>query len=360
MKNIFLKLISLILCVPFILGLVACNDSDNERTEPGTTTKESPDPTDPTPTETAPAPTETEPAETTAPEETPKTPKELLDGKRVIFIGNSYIYYGQSVLTISKSTLKQPPRENDKGFFYQLCKANGAEVNVTNWTFGSHALYDLFGNECSISGCNSVRHEKYLTNPYYDYVIVSPGGKTASEKNIAKDFDYIIDFFTKANPNVKIVCLGNHGCRGYNSSKTPLPGIYNYYKTLEDKGVIIADWGGIMAGILDGTYKIEGSTINYNNKTFLVKDGYHPNQLSGYITTLTAYCAITGQSAVGQTYDFVNNTSINSEFGFSYYIDKRYNSASETNYTSVFKSKSEMLAIQEIIDKYLAEKPYRN
>ena len=48
-----------------------------------------------------------------------------LDGKKVIFIGNSFIYYGQVVLEKSQKYLKQSSRENDMGYFHQICAENG-------------------------------------------------------------------------------------------------------------------------------------------------------------------------------------------------------------------------------------------
>ena len=69
--------------------------------------------------------------------------------KKIIFIGNSYSYYGNMVQFYSwdvsdkKTLLKRFTQE--KGGFYQLCKQNGVNFSVTNWTFGSHTLQDLFG-----------------------------------------------------------------------------------------------------------------------------------------------------------------------------------------------------------------------
>ena len=53
---------------------------------------------------------------------------EKLDGKKVLIIGNSFCYYGHAVLRDGNTVLTQEQRSNDKGFFYQLCKSQGAEV----------------------------------------------------------------------------------------------------------------------------------------------------------------------------------------------------------------------------------------
>ena len=283
-----------------------------------------------------------------------------LDGKRVIFLGNSYVYYGQTVLNRHRSVLGQAERMRDKGYFYQLCRLRGAEVDVTNWTFGGHGLCDLFGAPCAHHGlCEGRRHELDLTDRAYDYVFASPGGGERSAASLAADFDYITRFFREANPNVRIICFGNLGAHGYSSFGKVLPSIYGYYPTLEDMGVTIADWGGIIKGIIDGRYAVSGGTQSYSASTFVVKDGFHPNQLTGYITSLTAYCAVTGERAEGMPYAFCGDGAVHPRFDRTAYLDKYYNSPEETNYPAVLDSPADMLGIQRLIDWYLAEKPYR-
>ena len=338
------SIIALALCMSSLLGLIACTGGE----VPAETTENEVVTTEP----------ETTIEETTEMEEIEK--KVSLDGKRVIFIGNSYVYYGRTVINKSSSIMTQAERENDKGFFYQLCKENGYEVNVTNWTFGGHGLADLFGAPCahSTSACKGTRHENELKNRYYDYVFVSPGGGNRSAQTIADDFDYIINFFKEANPDVTIVCLGNLGCHGYSSFGTDLPAIYNYYPTLAEKGVIVADWGGLVYRIMHGVWSVPGGSQTYGENTFIVKDGYHPNMLAGYITTLMAYCAVTGESAVGQSYDFCNNPRLNAKFNFKDYVSDYYTDSKPTNFPEIFKSEGDMKGIQELIDRYLAEKTY--
>ena len=338
------SIIALVLCISSLLGLVACAGGE----VPAETTENEIITTEP----------ETTIEETTEMEETKE--KVSLDGKRVIFIGNSYVYYGRSVLNVSSSVMTQAERENDKGFFYQLCKENGMEVNVTNWTFGGHGLADFFGAPCahSSSACRGTRHEDELKNRYYDYVFVSPGGGERQASTLPDDFDYLIKFFREANPDVKIVCLANLGCHGYSSFGTDLPAIYNYYPTLADKGVIMADWGGLVYRIMHGIYTVPGGTQTYGKNTFIVKDGFHPNMLAGYITTLMAYCAVTGESAVGQTYDFCNDMRVHTKFSFANYVKEYYTESKTTNFPDVFASEGDMRGIQELVDKYLAEKTY--
>ncbi len=308
---------------------------------------------------TDPAPAATEPA-TEPVTEAPEPPEPVsLDGKSVIIIGNSYVYNGKTVITQSSSLYTQAARSNDKGYFYQICKANGQNVTVTNWTFGGHGLTNLFDGACGYSSCpiKDRCHEDFLTDKYYDYVIVSPGGGSTTANNILTDFDYIINFFKKANPDVKIICLANLGVHGYSSFGTDYPEVYNNYKAIEDKGVIFADWGGVVARILRGEYSVPGATLDYTQNTFIVKDGYHPNMLSGYLAALTAYCAVTGEKAEGQPYDFYGDTSLHSTFNVSSYITSSY-IGRNTNFDKVFASAEDMKGLQQLVDMALNEKLY--
>lgn len=347
------NLLAAILCLTLSFGIFSCSGNGNGD---GTSATEQPTVTPDVTTQGEPTSAET----TTAKEnEAPAPEKVDLNGKKILIIGNSYVYYGKSVISKGTSVTDQASRSNDKGFFYQLCRENGYEVSVTNWTFGGHGLYDFCANPCSQSGCNGIMHQKFLTDPVFDYVLISPGGGDKSEKNIAETFGELIDFFTAANPNVRIVCLGNLGAHGYSSFGTVEPGIYTYYKELEKKGVIIADWGGLVNGIIDGEYKVEGAKQPYSKKTFIVKDGFHPNPLAGYITTLMAYCAITGDSPIGQEYKFCFDKTVNAKFDMEDFISDYYVNGN-TNFLDVFKSESDMAGIQKLVDEYLKAKPYQS
>ncbi len=284
--------------------------------------------------------------------------KWILDDKKVIFIGNSHIYRGMTVIEKELSVLDQQSRSNDTGYFYQLCKKNGCDVSVTNWTFSGHGLFHTFGGEpCTYnSSCKGEIHEDYLTDRYFDYVFINAGTGTNSEASFLDDFEYIMNFFKSANPNVKFVCLGTASSYGCNQTNTAYPGVTGSYDTLREKGVIIADWGKVITGIIDGDYTVPGAQYDYTKSSFIVSDEYHANALTGYITTLTAYCAVTGESAYGQPYEFYNDTSLNAKFNITNYINKYYtNGASDTNFEEIFESESDMRGIQQVIDIYLSE-----
>ena len=293
-----------------------------------------------------------------------------LDGKKIIFVGNSYTYYGQTVLEKSQAFLTQQSRMGDVGYFYQLCKANGMNVEVTNWTFGGHGLKNLFGGSCTADrGCDGKDHKAYLTDANYDYVVIQPGSGSTSDSAIKEDMEMVMNFFRAANPNVKFAILVPYSHHGTLVDSPYLhKNILNSLKTLAADGVTVVDWGGLVIDIVNGTVKVPDATQEYVKNTFVIRksstDGYHPNQLSGYITTLMTYCALTGASAVGQPYDFCNNGALRPAggstkfFSFSSFISTYYTNGATTNYPNVFASKTDMTGIQSLIDSHLAAKKY--
>ena len=72
-----------------------------------------------------------------------------LDGKKILFTSNSLTYYGQTVLGSAGAANLVTKKQNDKGYFYQFCKENGATVNVANWTFSGHVFSEVFGGVCA-------------------------------------------------------------------------------------------------------------------------------------------------------------------------------------------------------------------
>lgn len=71
-------------------------------------------------------------------------------------------------------------------------------------------------------------------------------------------------------------------------------------------------------------------------------DGYHPNYLTGYLTALMTYCAITGNSAHGADFKFVNTEK-------TYYT---YENAT-SNFDQILSSWPDMKALQALINKYI-------
>lgn len=276
----------------------------------------------------------------------------MLNGKKIIFIGNSYIYWGKTVL--ESKTLTQKERQNDKGYFYQLCKKMGAEVEVTNWTFSGHAIGHLFSNECSKCSCD---HKSYLEDRYYDYVVVSPGAESIFDKTLSK----VMNFFKETNPDVKFIVMGTACSYGYNSTYGDK---YTYQKDIladfEDQGILIADWGGLMDGIVRGEYTVPNATQTYSLNSFIVKDGKHGTMLTGYLEAMFVYCVITGESATALPYDFCLDTSVRKEFNADTFLSKNTSTTYKTNFVEIFKSEADMNGIQQLVDWAIENKPYRS
>ena len=272
-----------------------------------------------------------------------------LDGKRVLFVGDSFLFTGRAVLLNKEVT--EEGRRYDTGYFYQLCKAKGAEVAVTNWTYGGTGLSSIM--------------ESYipLFKDYtYDYVILS-GGRNSSNTYSALDktLDKYIELFRTANPNVKLFYLVTSGAHNISVKESFSMDVLNNLEKIEEKGIQVLDWGKMVADIIRGEVEVPGATLPYDKYSFVhnksLTDGFHPNQLSGYIVSMFVYCGITGESAVGLPYDFWNKGELHKQFDPVSYLTYGY-ALGPTNYQDVFASQADMEGIQKLVDQYMAEKAY--
>jgi hypothetical protein len=127
----------------------------------------------------------------------------------------------------------------------------------------------------------------------------------------------------------------------------------NQVAQLKDAGVTVVNWGEMLHGILQGTEAVPGTAQTFDSNSFIISksssDGYHPNLLTGYITVLMTYCAITGEKAEGQPWKFIDKATIEAYKGSHYTFDKN------TNFDVVLQSDSEMLGFQKLIDQYMAK-----
>lgn len=314
-----------------------------------------------------------------------KTEKNILDGKKIIFLGNSYIYYGRVVIDqgqhLTEDILQR--RTNDYGFFHQLCKQNGADVTVTNWVWGGHRLRDIISGNCAAGrghdGYNHLEDLRKLSDMNYDYVVMTPGSSKVDVETTIEDIKQIQEIFREANPNTEfILSISTQKYFQKNQTENCLEFIASIDFMEEETGVTVVDWGNVAYDIAKGIAVVENSTQEYNKNSFIVSvseaDGYHPNQLTGYIQAQMLYSAITGEKAEGEEYGFCTDENVNAAFNLENNINSRYKydnispEGSEitltgddlTNYPEIFKSPTEMLGIQKLIDKYIEEKPYKN
>lgn len=283
--------------------------------------------------------------------------REALEGKKVIFVGNSRTYYGKCVLEKGQSVFSLADRANDQGYFYQICKANGVNVSVTNFTFGNHNPSDFYSGSCAANrGHDGYNHLADLTDRNYDYVVFQ--GPQKVYPDALSECQKLMDLFLEGNPNTKFVILVHDAVHS---------GDFNWrssIKDLENAGVLVVDWGALVNDLINGTVQIPGGTQTCDKFSFIVHkseaDGYHPNVLTGYITAQMLYCALTGESAQGMDYSFWNDIQVRPEFDQNAYMAKYYAYDSNTNFADIFASEADMAGIQQLIDQYLEEKSYRN
>ena len=271
------------------------------------------------------------------------TDPKIFDGKKAIFIGNSMIYYGGVVV-------KGGYRANDSGWFTQICKANGENVTVTDCTYGSHHLYDFTAAGCKTDGCDvGVGGDllKGLDLASYDYVFMSESGD--NNANIIADVRNVMARF----PSEKTVFV--YMCHTYTYTKSHT-NISSNLANLQKEGVVIVDWGHLCYDVYSGKTAVPGAAQTYNKNTFVNNAGsdtHHPNPLSGYICAQMCYCALTGKTAVGQSFAAKSTVKYGSgSVSFDAYKGKYYTSGT-SNFDAVFNSAADMQGLQKLMDQYL-------
>lgn len=293
--------------------------------------------------------------------------KEGLSGKKIIFFGNSYTYYGKCVLTKGQDVHAQEQRMNDEGYFYQICKANGIDVNVTNFTFGAHNLTDFHPTGCAADrGHDGLNHLSYIKDFNYDYVVLQGSYDTLNNMDLLAKCEPIMKPFREANPNVKFIFLAHHIDYLINHTTQFKKEGYLWrsdIKKLAEAGILVVDWGSLVWDLMNGDAKVPGSTQEYGLSSFIISqsttDGHHENMLCGYITALMTYCAITGESAQGQPWSFTDNPNFSTDAITAHRL-KYYKINPETNFDAILNSEADMTGIQQLIDQYLAAKTYLN
>ena len=327
------KLLSLLLALTLLVSLSACGASTDAPT------------TEPVQTTTA-APTEAT---------TPQASIDALQGKRILFVGNSYTYYGRVVINQGYDVLTQKERTDNRGMFYYMCKEKGIDVEVTNWVFGGHDLTDTLGHSCTMTdtSCAGVDHLSYLTDPNFDYVCLQPYFEDEYTGDMVSHLQPMMDFFRAANPDVKFLLLVPHMTFVRNFDWR------NDFAALADVGVTICNWGGMLDDIVNKRVEVPGGTQQYFFGSFVIsqneKDGHHQNLLVGYLTAQMVYCAITGESAVGQPYTVADDSSLHPEFDMEAYQKKYYTYEPITNFVDIYRSESDMNGLQQLIDQYLTQ-----
>lgn len=276
--------------------------------------------------------------------------KETLQNKKILFLGNSYTFFGQTVIHKGYTVLTQEERSHDQGFFYQLCKANGIDVEVTNFTFGSHNITDLIGyGPCKADrDCDGKEHQQFLIDPYFDYVSMQCFTEREYKGDLVAHLKPVMDFFRQHNPQVKFLFLVPQ--MAHEKSYVWI----DQLQRLKEEGILICDWGGMLHDITQKAISVPGATMEYARASFVnTKDNHHENPLAGYITTLMAYCAITGQPCAGQSYAFCDDPNAYKTFGLEKHRKNNYPNEGDTNFVEIMRSKPDMLGLQQLAQQYL-------
>ena len=265
-----------------------------------------------------------------------------LDGQKIMFAGNSLTYYGEVVINSDGSPT------NNKGVFEKIAEFYGDKVTVTNFTYGSAGFTDG-RDKASTDGIPSSYkdyglyqlmlelHPNHYNNKdgkemdaFYDQDIVIFQQRGAS---IADSYDQVKQLAALFPEDTRFAVMITH----YDTKNTSTSSALK--KTLADGWVVIPA-GDLVTDLWNG--KIKDTEFKYTKTDFVItKDDVHPNYLTGYIKALMTYCALTGRSAEGADYSFVNRST-------GYYAN-----AAETQFEDVLASSSEMLRIQSLIDSYI-------
>ena len=294
------------------------------------------------------------------------TKADMLKDKKILMVGCSYTYYGNVVIRTDRLVGDIEARSNDEGYFYHFCRLHGADVNVVDWCYGGHGYRNIFSEKCEADReCNGVNHLANLTDYNYDYVVLqdvnwgSNNSKYIGDKNYVEYVKNLMQKFKDANPNVKFL-FSFQPAIIFQGAK--LYAWRDMVKPLEEEGLIVVDWGTLIYDIWTGAVSVPDSKYEYDKQSFIVsnskEDGYHQNMLAGYLTTLMLYCTITGETAVGQPYEFASDYTLNIEFYPTTYKKKYYKYIKETNFDEIIQDAAEMNSLQQLVDQYVRTQQY--
>ena len=281
--------------------------------------------------------------------------------KKAIFIGNSFIFWGNCVNYVyykdvpAEQDLQTRLSGEDNGYFKQVCKANGIDMTVYNFTYGGKNLEWVYANR--LDDLDS----EFLAD--IDYVFISEAGENNS--NIKQTIKKITDLF----PNAEDVAYLVHEYT-YSANLTT---ISSSLTALSNEGIKIVPWGKLVNDVHNGVTSVPGATLSYNKNSFIKNstgampthsavmslsgngDSFHQNPLSGYITAQMCFSAITGVSAQGQKYDFCWDKTLGAQYDLDNFLECNYNNGQTSNFIEIFKSPSDMAGLQKLMDQYMAQ-----
>ena len=271
--------------------------------------------------------------------------------RKAIFVGNSFIYYGGCVYTgktwrmDETESIDYARRQDDRAYFYQICKQYGVDMSVTDATHGGRILAEFTeagdGKDYPTAGIDLLGG--YDLSSYTD-VFISEAGR--NNKNFIRDIEAVMSRFS---PDANFYYL----IHNYTVSQRHNE-IYSALPYLRSKGVKIIPWGQLVYDIWVGDAEIVDAECKYNKNSFIVKqserDGFHENPLCGYICAQMCFTAMTGESAVGTDLSFCSEV-----INFDKYISDHYGfEGSTTNFPEILASR-DMEQIKKYCDEYIKQ-----
>lgn len=286
-----------------------------------------------------------------------KNSSETMSNKKAIFIGNSFIYWGGCVTFITNDEANDAIRAQggDKGYFNEVCKANGVNIDVYNYTYGGQSLSWVYNNKL-----------KNLDKTFLDsidYVFISEAG--GADENFLTTVNSIISLFPNAEQTAYL-------CHEFAYRTDDTKAIDNL-PALAEKGVKIIAWGELVCDVYNGKVEVPGATLEYNRNSFVKHstgtmpenaavtslsgngDSHHQNPLAGYITAQMCFSAISGVACEGQTYSFCSDKTIAPQYDLQNFLECQYNNGQTSNFIEIFNSPADMLGLQKLMDSYLAK-----
>ncbi len=250
-----------------------------------------------------------------------------LDGAKVMFVGNSFLYYGYCTTTKNKIVF------DDQGYFHQVAKGMGDDVYVTSVTYGGAGLKSLYSTMTTNYPNYYGKGEKMDDFYNQDFVILQQEGSNASST-----LEYAEKIMALFPPETRFGFFIHH----HNAQKNHTNVLNAAKKLRDEKGVIYISAGHVMYDIWNGKVKVPGATLSYNKNSFVVNhsDSHHPNYLNGYLTALSCYYGLTGNSILDCPHDFVRTT-------------KEYYTKAESNYDKILASDADMRGLKQLVEEYI-------
>ncbi len=280
-------------------------------------------------------------------------------GKKAIFIGNSFIFWGNCVNYIyykdvpADQDLQTRLKGEDNGYFKQVCKSNGIDITVYNFTYGGKNLEWVYANR--LANIDDTFFEDI------DYVFISEAGE--NNANLKQTIKKISDLFPNAETVSYLVHEYTYSANLYN--------ITNSLSSLSNEGIKIVPWGKLVYEVYNGITSVPGAKLAYNKNSFIKHstgalpthsavmslsgngDSFHQNPLSGYITAQMCFSAISGASAQGQKYDFCWDKTLGAQYDLNNFKECNYNNGQTSNFIDIFNSSSDMAGLQKLMDQYM-------